>query len=195
MHRSLNSSQSASPQLSQSIGWRLPVVGVMGSGTLLHTEKSKQLGNWLATQKVHLLVGGGSGVMQAVAQAFAESVDRAGAVIGIIPGSIEQMGRYTTKHGYPNPWVDLPIYTHLPNTGAAGLELTSRNHINILSSTVIVILPGERGTSVEAELAIRYQKPVMAWADEQYQIPDLHPQVPKVQNFEQVKKFVTTNIA
>jgi hypothetical protein len=58
-------------------------------------------------------------------------------------------------HGYPNPWVEIPVYTHLPVSGMGGLDASSRNHINILTSDVIVALPGSAGTWSEVMLAIR----------------------------------------
>ncbi|HUT02907.1 MAG TPA: DNA-binding protein, partial [bacterium] len=45
---------------------RLPIVGVLGSGSEPHEEKAKPLGEWLAREGVHLLTGGGGGVMEAV---------------------------------------------------------------------------------------------------------------------------------
>lgn len=47
---------------------RLPIVGVLGSGSEPHEEQAKPLGEWLAREGVHLLTGGG--VMEAVSRAF-----------------------------------------------------------------------------------------------------------------------------
>ncbi len=47
-----------------------------------------------------------------------------------------------------------------PKKTKQGTELSSRNHINILSSDVVVALPGSSGTWSEIQLAIRY---VRAW--------------------------------
>ena len=49
---------------------RLPIVGVMGSGSHPHADLAEPLGRWLAAQGVHLLTGGGAGVMEAVSRAF-----------------------------------------------------------------------------------------------------------------------------
>lgn len=43
--------------------------------------------------------------------------------------------------------------THLPLSGPFGTEDRSRNHISILSSDVVVALPGGDGTSSELQLA------------------------------------------
>ncbi len=153
------------------------------------------LGRWLATIEVHLLTGGGSGVMLSVSQAFAETEGRKGSVIGVIPGQFDEtMSTYSTSTGYPNPYVEIPVYTHLPYSGDRGKDQLSRNHINVLSSDVIVVLPGRSGTAAEAELAVIYNKPVVAWLDNRSQIVNLHPRVPVVSDLEQVKEFVTRQI-
>ena len=64
---------------------RIPIVGVMGSGSSPHAERAAPIGRWLAELGVHLLTGGGGGVMAAVSQAFSETQPRLGSVIGIIP--------------------------------------------------------------------------------------------------------------
>jgi uncharacterized protein (TIGR00725 family) len=127
----------------------------MGSGTEAHPELAVSLGAWLAREGFDLLTGGGGGVMQAVAQAFTAVAERRGISIGIIPGELEG-SVYVTKSGYPNPFVELPIYTHLPKSGKDGKDPMSRNHINVLSATALVVLPGAEGTLSEAELAVLY---------------------------------------
>lgn len=47
---------------------RLPVVGVMGSGSEAHEPDASRIGRWLAEEGVHLLTGGGGGVMAAVSE-------------------------------------------------------------------------------------------------------------------------------
>jgi uncharacterized protein (TIGR00725 family) len=98
---------------------RIAIVGVLGSGTSPHTERASRLGRWLADRGVHLLTGGGGGVMATVSKAFYESPGRRGLVIGIIPC---QEGSVRPKHGYPNEWVEIPILTHLPLSGTRGTE-------------------------------------------------------------------------
>lgn len=173
----------------------LPIVGVFGSGSNPHLEQSNELGSWLASLNVHLLTGGGGGVMLAVSRAFASTHNRAGLVIGIIPGQVNETGtEHGLRDGYPNPWIDIPIFTHLPDSGERGMHKTSRNHINVLTSDVIVVLPGQLGTASETELAVRYNKPVIAWLEDRSQIMGLHPGVPTVKRFSQIKKFVSANL-
>jgi len=143
-----------------------PRVGVIGSGTEKYSQLSEPLGRWLAGQGCDLINGGGGGVMEAVSQAFAESPGRKGNIIGVIPASDscdspEGRSAYTPLQGYPNAWVDIPIYTHLPLSGASGKDIASRNHIIILSADMIVAFPGGPGTRSEIQLALEYGKPLL----------------------------------
>lgn len=143
----------------------LPVVGVMGSGTEAHDDLAAPLGRWLARRGVHLLTGGGRGVMAAVSRAFHAVADRRGLVIGILPAEAERVtsGGAAPPPGYPNPWIELPIRTHLSARGDQGTAAESRNHVNVLSSDVVVALPGGPGTASEIELAVRYGRPVVVF--------------------------------
>ncbi len=90
--------------------------------------------------------------MAAVSEAFYNTPNRQGRVIGIIP--CVQGEPAVAPGGYPNPWVETAIFTHLWKSSA---EVESRNHINILSSDAIVALPGSDGTQSEVELALKYK--------------------------------------
>jgi uncharacterized protein (TIGR00725 family) len=141
-----------------------PIIGVMGS----HSEKcarvSEPLGKRLALEGFHLLTGGGGGVMEAVTEAFVQVPpgngpgQRKGLAIGIVPGRITG-NAYKPKNGYPNEFVELAIRTHLPLSGRDGKQPLSRNHINVLTSDYVVVLPGGDGTRTEAELCKDYNKP------------------------------------
>jgi uncharacterized protein (TIGR00725 family) len=170
---------------------RLPIVGVMGSGVEPHHDKAVPLGRWLARRRVHLLTGGGAGVMAAVSRAFAETVGRAGLVIGVIPSQDDSL---QPQSGYPNPWVELPIRTHLPLSGLRGAEPLSRNHINVLTSDVIIALPGAAGTSNEVRLALLYQRPIAAYLDSRNEIPDLPGDVPVCTTLQDVQRFIAQHI-
>lgn len=160
----------------------------MGSGSEAHEEKAAPLGRWLAGEDVHLLTGGGSGVMAAVTKAFAETKGRAGLAIGVLSAQSEK-GSFAPP-GYPNPWVEVPIYTHLHLSGTQGTDLRSRNHINILTADVVIALPGSHGTASEVELAVRYGKPVAAFISAASELPDLPEGVPELTELDQVKAFV-----
>ena len=173
---------------------RLPVVGVLGSGSAAHEERAQALGRWLAGQGVHLLTGGGGGVMSAVSRAFSEVPTRRGLVIGIVPSAT---GREASRprRGYPNPWVELSVFTHLPMSGPSGTDPMSRNHINVLSSNVLVALPGGVGTASEVSLALRYGRPVVAYLRARDEIPSLSAEVPVENDLERIKEFVGEKIA
>jgi uncharacterized protein (TIGR00725 family) len=166
---------------------RLPIVGVMGSGTDAHEPGAAQLGRWLAEEGVHLLTGGGAGVMAAVSRAFHETPGRRGLVIGVLPAG-DVPG--TPKPGYPNPWVEVPILTHLPSTGMHGADPTSRNHINVLSSDVIVALPGSAGTLSELDLAVGYERPIIAFVATRDELPGIPNEVTSTGSFDEVRAFV-----
>lgn len=166
---------------------RLPVVGVLGSGQEEHAEKAEPLGRWLASLNVHLLTGAGHGVMTSVSRGFLNVPGRTGLVIGIVPcGEAPEMPR----PGYPNPWVELPILTHLPLSGISGTDPMSRNHINVLTANVLIALPGATGTSSEVVLAVRYSRPVAAYVDARTDIPDLPVDVPVLHALSDVQDFV-----
>ncbi len=162
----------------------------MGSGRAEHPRRAGALGRWLASRAVHLLTGGGGGVMSAVSRAFHEVPKRRGLVIGIIPSRGGQ-----PPPCYPNQWVEVPIVTHLPLSGERGTEAGSRNHINVLSADVIVALPGSAGTASEVSLALRYGRPVVAFLNARDEIPDLPDGVPAHPDLEQVQAFVERALA
>ena len=55
--------------------------------------------------------------MRAASEGFTSVASRSGSCIGIIPGEVVE-GKYTTKADvYPNEFVELPIFTHLPSSG------------------------------------------------------------------------------
>ena len=170
---------------------RLPIVGVMGSGSRPYLERASPLGCWLAECGVHLLTGGGGGVMAAVSKSFYDTPNRRGLVIGILPCD-ESLKK--PPDGYPNQWVEIPVLTHLPSSGERGTEPMSRNHINILSSDVIVALPGDAGTASEVELAVKYERPLIAFVQSDQEIPGLPSSVAISGNLEGIRTFVTTQL-
>ena len=159
---------------------RRRVVAVIGSGTLADPA-CVEIGQLVANLGADLLTGGGRGVMEAVSRAFFESQPRTGLVIGVIPATVEPLDAlerrdptpiaYDVPDGYPNPWVELAIYTHLPDSGRQGTLRSSRNHINVLSADVIVALPGEAGTEAEMWLAAQYGVPIVAYGAHRATVP------------------------
>jgi len=173
---------------------RLPIVGVMGSGRQPHEERAGALGRWLARQGVHLLTGGGGGVMESVSRAFCEVADRRGLSIGVLPGW-EGAGARGARAGYPNPWVEIPLHTHLPLSGDRGTDPRSRNHINVLSSDVLVALPGGAGTASEVRLALHYGRPLVAYLEHRSEIEGLPAEAVVSPSLAGVQGFVRSQLA
>jgi uncharacterized protein (TIGR00725 family) len=166
----------------------------MGSSSQAFDDLAAPLGRWLATAGVHLLTGGGVGTMEAVSRAFAHVQPRAGLVVGVLPADLPD-GVAVPRTGYPNPFVELAIFTHLPLSGIAGTDPRSRNHINILSSDVVIVLPGSEGTESEMTLAVRYGKPVIAFFG-QHAVAWQPPQgVPVARTMAEVESFVRGALA
>lgn len=145
---------------------RRPIVGVMGSGEDEFADLAEPVGRTIATAGWHLLTGGGAGVMTAAARAFTAVADRRGLSLGIIRAAgVEHLGEAKNSRRYegrgPNPYVEVPIFTHLPYSGVRGKHELSRNHINVLTANVVVVLPGGAGTASELELALEYGRPVV----------------------------------
>ena len=164
-------------------------IGVVGSGTDNHDEVAAELGALLARLGVNLLTGGGQGVMASVSRAFTQAPRTRGICIGIIP-SLDAHRRGRPKPGYPNPFVELAIYTHLPLSGAQGKSDLSRNHINVLSSAGLVAVPGSDGTLAEISLALEYGRPVIAYARDIALLKAFPPEVARTTELAAIEAFV-----
>lgn len=169
-------------------------VGVMGSSRDEHEELADPLGELIARLELNLLTGAGRGVMTSVSRAYVKARQGRGISIGIVPcESVEQ--RNVPRRGSPNAFVELPIYTHLPLRGVDGKDDLSRNHINVLSSDVVIALPGSDGTVSEIELALRYGKPVAAFAVSLDQVQHFHPTILRCFDIAKVEGFVQQHMA
>jgi len=159
---------------------RRRVVTVIGSGRTAD-PRCDELGRLVAALGCDLLTGGGRGVMEAVSRAFFETTPRQGLVIGVLPGEVTPLTaledrrsgavEYELPEGYPNPWVELAIYTHLPDSGEEGTLRSSRNHINVLTADAVVALPGREGTTAEMWLALQYRVPIVAFGEHHEAVP------------------------
>ena len=122
---------------------RSPVVGVMGGGEVPQevAELACELGQALAREGWVVLSGGrNTGVMAAVSEGAARA---GGLVVGILPD--RDLSR-------ASPHLTVPIRTGLGD---------GRNILNILSSDVVVALPGGAGTLSEIALALKNRKPLL----------------------------------
>ena len=168
---------------------RRPIIGVMDSSVDEYQARAKQVGQWVACQGFHLLTGGGDGVMGSVTKAFAEVPGRAGLAIGIIPCADDDP-TCRPEPNHPNSWIELPIYTRLSRGGERGDEPLSRNHINVLTSTIVILLPGGEGTASEARLALRYGKPCVAYLQSRDEAPSLPDAISVESQFSMVASFI-----
>jgi uncharacterized protein (TIGR00725 family) len=165
----------------------------MGSGRNPHESLACDIGQLLADLKVNLLTGGGAGVMEAVSRAFVQARRGPGVCIGVIPCS--EGDPATPRDGYPNEFIELPIFTHLPYSGERGQESLSRNHINVLSCAAIVALPGSAGTVAEVSLAVRYRKPVIAYLAADSNENDFPKAIQRAATVDDVRHFLLQCLA
>lgn len=151
-------------------GPRLPIIGVMGGGespkeiSLL----ARALGHALATEGWVVLNGGrNAGVMAAVSEGAATA---GGLVVGVLPD--RDLDR-------ASPHLTIPIRTGLGD---------GRNIINVLSSDVVVALPGGPGTLSEMALALKNRKPLLllGWTEP----PPLPFEGAGVESFSRVSELV-----
>ncbi len=167
---------------------RRPIIGVMGSHENEWEEFSSSLGKMIAQHDYHLLTGAGGGVMTAVSKSFTQETNRKGSNIGIIP-TIDYDGGYLSREEYPNPYIEIPVFTQLGNKEQSDMMPYSRNCVNVMSSNALVILPGSHGTRNEVSLAIQYNKPMILFGpDDAFEkFPD---QPTRVDTIEEVQEFL-----
>ena len=117
----------------------------MGGGEIVNAgdyEDARRLGGLIAKEGWILLNGGrASGIMEASARGAKEN---GGLTIGILPGN---------DPAWASEYIDIPILTGI---GFA------RNYINVLTSEVVVALPGKTGTISEIALALNIGKEVIS---------------------------------
>lgn len=166
-----------------------------------HKQRARLVGRVVAELGCDLLTGGGYGGMEIVARSFCETPGRSGRSIGVIPGTGSglngaKLGTITSyslapKERYPNPWIEVPIFTHLPGSNAKGSD--SRNFLNMASGDVIVILSGGDGTQAEFEIAAGLGKPIVAFVGKgsrigAYSVDELAPHAEIVDNGRALRK-------
>jgi predicted Rossmann-fold nucleotide-binding protein len=128
--------------------------------------------------------------MASVSRAFHAVEDRLGRSIGVLPGAAKD-GEIGAPPGYPNPWIEIPIRTHLPLSGERGRDPMSRNHLNVLSAEVIVALPGGAGTRSEIELALEYGRPLICWFGDVESVAGLGSgRAPVAASFDELTDFI-----
>jgi predicted Rossmann-fold nucleotide-binding protein len=143
---------------------RLPVVAVLGSGSPLPPERvalARAVGAMVAGLGAHLLTGAGFGVMSAAAEGFVAVPARRGLSLGMVPrdpaGDLDAPHHTPEGIAYPNPLVELAIFTALPPRVEDWTTAPSRNHVNVLSADAVVGLAGSVGTRNELAIAARFR--------------------------------------
>jgi uncharacterized protein (TIGR00725 family) len=143
---------------------KLPIVAVFGQGSALGRERAelaRDVGAMVARLGVHLLTGGGYGVMAAAAEGFVAVEPRAGLSIGIVPRGEDRPfdvpNRDPEGRAYPNPFVEIAIMTPLPPRAGDWRHEPARNHINVFTADAILALPGGPGTRNELDMAAAYR--------------------------------------
>lgn len=119
------------------------VIGVMGGAVAEDAvlEDARRIGALIAEAGWVLLNGGrNAGVMAASAEG---AQGAGGLVIGVLP-----CDDWTGVA----PGVDVPVLTGMGD---------ARNAINVLTSRVVVVLPGDAGTLSEVALALKSERPVV----------------------------------
>jgi uncharacterized protein (TIGR00725 family) len=133
------------------------IIGVMGShrGNDESLADARALGEAIAQRGHVLLTGGGPGIMKAASEGAFKA---GGLVIGIIPSE-----RQRPLPGYPNDFVDIPVYTGMHD---------ARNAINAKTPHIIVALSGGPGTLSEMALAIKSGTPVIGLNSPRFEYTD-----------------------
>ncbi len=116
----------------------------MGASQFVSPEDEQyayQIGAMIAQEGYILLNGGrSSGVMEASAKG---AKDNGGITVGVLP---------VDDTDWASQYIDIPIVT--------GMGM-ARNVINILSSDLIIALPGKAGTISEIAIALKYNKEIV----------------------------------
>ena len=116
----------------------------MGGSQFIQPEDEQYaylIGAMIAQEGWVLLNGGrGAGIMEASAKG---AKDNGGITVGILP---------VDDPGWASQYIDIPIVT--------GMGM-ARNAINILSSDIIIAMPGSAGTISEIAFALKYGKEVV----------------------------------
>jgi uncharacterized protein (TIGR00725 family) len=134
------------------------IIGVMGGHNAPPAvlEEAFRLGEEIARRGHVLLTGGGDGVMEAASKGACSG---GGLVIAILPSE-----RNRPSPGYPNPYVDIPVYTGMAD---------ARNAINVKTPHVVVALSGSAGTLSEIALALACGTPVIGLNAPRFTIPGM----------------------
>jgi len=111
-------------------------------------KEAWHLGDEIAKRGYIVLTGGGPGVMRAASEGAHLA---GGLVIAVLPSE-----RKRPLAGYPNEFVDIPIYTGMSD---------ARDAINAKTPHALIALRGGAGTVAEIALAVKSGTPVICLHD------------------------------
>ena len=118
------------------------LIGVIGAGKCSKKifTLAEEVGKEIARAGAILVCGGLGGVMEGASKGAKEAK---GITVGVLPGESKEDA---------NPYVDIPIVTGMGD---------ARNLVVILSSDVVIALPGKYGTLSELGFAVKLEKPIV----------------------------------
>jgi predicted Rossmann-fold nucleotide-binding protein len=138
---------------------RLPIIGLFGSGTKISPERAalaRDIGMLVARLGSHLLTGSSYAITEAAAEGFVSVKKRRGVCIGTIgrptTAAFDRPRASADATQYPNRHVELVVYTTLPPQ-SHGEDTAERQRVNLISSNVVIALPGSVGTHDELQMA------------------------------------------
>lgn len=103
--------------------------------------------------------------MTSVAKSFTAYSNRRGLCIGIVP--IEAKSELKRLPHFTNPYIEVPIVTHIHQRAIDSAAMPmAHNEVNILSSHLIIGLPGLKGTQAETSMALVFDKPIILFGRE-----------------------------
>ncbi len=133
----------------------LPIIGLFGSGAKLTPERATlahDVGVLVARLGAHLLTGASYAVTEAAAEGFTSVKRRRGVCIGTVArdtaGAFDKANGGADGTPYPNRYIELAMITTVPDVEKAQDD-AGRNRLNVLTSNVIIALPGTTGTRNE----------------------------------------------
>jgi hypothetical protein len=120
-----------------------PLIGVIGASKASPQGcvQAEKVGRLIAEREGMVVCGGLGGVMEAACRGCCR---QGGEAIGILPGA---------EAGTANPWVSIPILTHMGH---------ARNIIIAHTAQAFIAIEGEYGTLSEMAVALKLDRPVMA---------------------------------
>jgi predicted Rossmann-fold nucleotide-binding protein len=130
--------------------------------------------------------------MKSVSRGFCSIAEREGHSLGIIPMNSHETS-FVPHNKYPNPYIEIPIMTPLGVYDPENPENITRNHVNILTSDIVIALPGMGGTRNEISLAQKFNKPLLLFGP-MTEFQDLSEDIDRAENLSQASHWLGAHI-